>query len=321
VFSQEDLETELSDLADFVIRHTYRRILEERGLSADLPLAVLALGKLGSREMNYLSDLDLVFVYDSAEAEANGQMPMEVVRFIQRLMRMLSTPLQEGPGYAVDARLRPTGNYGPLVVTRQTWWDYYGHQADLWELQALLRVRAVAGQAALCRNLEVQARKLCYRERDPDAVWSRLCHLRQRMQQERSEEGKDSVDLKLGSGGLADIEFLVQGHQLLYGCSRPRLQIGSLRAALKAVEAEDTDKSGPFRELLATFGEYRALEHRLQVSTNLSGAVIGEHQLTTMRALGLWPPSGGTYTIDQWQDLLRLRRRTRQLFTRWCANL
>jgi [glutamine synthetase] adenylyltransferase / [glutamine synthetase]-adenylyl-L-tyrosine phosphorylase len=321
VFSQEDLETELSSLADFVIRHTYRRILEERGLSADLPLAVLALGKLGSREMNYLSDLDLVFVYDSVEAEANGQMPMDVVRFIQRLMRMLSTPLQEGPGYAVDARLRPTGNYGPLVVTRQTWGDYYSQQADLWELQALLRVRAVAGQDKLCRELEAQARQLCYRQRDPEAVWSRLCHLRQRMQQERSEEGKDSVDLKLGSGGLADIEFLVQGHQLLYGCSRPELQLGSIRLALTALGAEDSDQSSPFRELLTTFGEVRALERRLQVSANLSGAVIGEHQLTTMRALGLWPPSRGSYSIEHWPDLLHLRRRVRQLFSRWCANL
>jgi [glutamine synthetase] adenylyltransferase / [glutamine synthetase]-adenylyl-L-tyrosine phosphorylase len=319
--TQVELETSLSSLGEFVIRHTYHRIREERGLSAHLPLAVLALGKLGSREMNYLSDLDLVFVYDAPEAEDSGQIPMEVVRFIQRLMRMLSTPLQEGPGYAVDTRLRPTGNYGPLVVTRQTWWEYYRHQADLWELQALLRVRAIAGQDALCQWLDGEARKLCYRERDPQAVWSRLCHLRQRMQQERSEESDDKIDLKLGLGGLADIEFLVQGHQLLYGHSRPELQTGSIRLALEALKNESAAAAGPFREVLATFCELRALEHRLQLSSNLTGSTVTELQLSTMQALGLWPPRRAANTIDRWQDLLRLRRRVRQLFSRWCTNL
>jgi glutamate-ammonia-ligase adenylyltransferase len=271
--------------------------------------------------MNYLSDLDLVFVYDAPEAEESGQIPMEVVRFIQRLMRMLSTPLQEGPGYAVDTRLRPTGNYGPLVVTRQTWWEYYRHQADLWELQALLRARAIVGQDVLCQWLDGEARKLCYQERDPQTVWSRLCHLRQRMQHERSEESDDKVDLKLGLGGLADIEFLVQGHQLLYGHSRPELQTGCIRLALKSLGDQVADATGPFREVLAIFRELRALEHRLQLSSNLTGATVSEAQLSTMRALGLWPPGRGVYIIDQWPDLLRMRRRVRQVFSRWCTNL
>ena len=198
--NSETLEAELSRLADFVIQQTYERVRRNLGLGSDLPLAVLALGRLGSREMSYLSDLDLVFVYRPRPGEADDLIPAEVVRLIQRFMRMLSTPLHEGPGYEVDARLRPTGNYGPLIVTRNSWMDYYRDQADLWEIQALLRVRCVAGNKELGDWIEERAREVCYRKRNPEEVWARLCHLRQRMQRERAEEKGDQIDIKLGLG-------------------------------------------------------------------------------------------------------------------------
>ncbi|MCF8030195.1 MAG: hypothetical protein K9K39_04820, partial [Desulfohalobiaceae bacterium] len=141
--SAEEASGELSDLADFVIRHTYDWVRFHLGLPEDLPLAVLALGKLGSREFGYLSDLDLMFVYQPSGGGEDEAIPQKVVRLAQRLMRMLSTPLQEGPGYSVDAELRPSGSYGPLAVTRKSWEKYYAHEADIWEIQALLRLRAV----------------------------------------------------------------------------------------------------------------------------------------------------------------------------------
>jgi glutamate-ammonia-ligase adenylyltransferase len=319
--TQRQMEEALSDLADFVIRHTYRRIQEERGLPSDMPLAVLALGKLGSGEMDYLSDLDLVFVYHSAAADNSGQIPMEVVRFIQRLLRMLSTPLQEGPGYEVDTRLRPTGNYGPLVVTRDNWLEYYQQQADLWELQALLRMRAVAGREDLCRWIEEQALRICYREREPTAVWRRLCHLRQRMEFERGVEHKEGVDIKLGAGGVADLEFLVQGNQLLAGWRRPELRHRSIRQAILGLRADPAAGEGRFGELWRAFRTLRALEHRLHLATNLRGSTITARQLALMRDLGLWPPRESVSQVEDWPDLLRLCRRVRQLFREWCTNL
>ena len=317
---QEELEWMLSDLADFVIQHTYQSVREERGLDPELPVAILALGKLGSREMNYLSDLDLVFVYDSPQADLNGEIPLEVIRLIQRFMRMLSTPLQEGPGYAVDARLRPTGNYGPLVVTRDSWLDYYANRADLWEVQALLRVRAIAGEVNLCRWIEEEALSLCYRERDAASVWSRLCHLRQRMQQERSDEAGGDMDVKLGAGGLADTEFLVQGHQLLFGTLHKELQTGSIRCALQRMQDIFPDLRNSFRELMATFEGFRALEHRLQLLTNLSGSTLTPGQFDAMKAVGLWPPHPVGRLAEDWQTLLLMRRRVREMFRRWCPN-
>lgn len=320
-FSQEQSEYALSELADFVIRHTYRWIREERGLPEDLPLVVVGLGKLGSREMNYLSDLDLVFVYRAPDTDDSGQIPLEVVRFIQRLMRMLSTPLGEGPGYAVDVRLRPTGNYGPLVVTHGSWEDYYARQADLWEIQALLRSRAITGHPDLCQWIEQNAIRICYQQREADTVWSRLCHLRQRMQLERSEERPDLVDLKLGVGGLADVEFLVQGHQLLFGCGQEGLRTRSTRAALQALVPATGFDDSLLAELSKAFRALRALERRLQLATNLSAASLTPGLLESMLTVGIWPPGGRDHGIFCWADLLAIRRKVRQVFRQWCANL
>ncbi|HBD07047.1 MAG TPA: hypothetical protein DCZ69_02205 [Syntrophobacteraceae bacterium] len=320
-FTQEQSEVALSELADFIIRHTYQWVREERGLPEDLPLVVVSLGKLGSQEMNYLSDLDLVFVYRTPESDASGQIPLDVVRFIQRFMRMVSTPLEEGPGYAVDVRLRPTGNYGPLVVTHVSWEEYYSRQADLWEIQALLRARAIAGPPDVCVWLEDRARHICYQRREPDAVWSRLCHLRQRMQLERSDERTDFVDLKLGYGGLADVEFLVQGHQLLFGNEQEELRVRSTRGALQCLSNSAPEGGPVFAEVVTAFRALRALERRLQLTTNLSAATLTPAQLESMLTLKIWPPGERDHGILGWEDLLATRRKVRQLFRHWCANL
>jgi glutamate-ammonia-ligase adenylyltransferase len=176
------LEEELTTLADFFIHNTLAAVRLNLGLPADLPLSVLGMGKLGSGEMSYLSDLDLVFVYAPGVHEPDDQIPGEVIRLIQRFMNMLSIPLQEGPGYPMDARMRPTGTHGPLVVTRKSWLEYYVDQADIWEIQALLRVRHIAGDPELGRWIEDKAWEICYRQRSPESVWPRICHLRDRME-------------------------------------------------------------------------------------------------------------------------------------------
>ena len=272
-FSHETLEAELSSLADFVIRHTYERVRRNLGLDPDLPLAVLALGRLGSQEMSYLSDLDLVFVYRPRPGEADDLIPAEVVRLVQRFMRMLSTPLHEGPGYDVDARLRPTGNYGPLIVTRSSWLDYYLHQADLWEIQALLRVRCVAGNGELGAWIEERAREICYRKRDPEEVWARLCHLRRRMQRERAEEKGDQIDIKLGLGRPDGFRIPGPGQRFNRGLPPSSAAGPSVRSGLwetcwnmsLLLQRFVSGSDGAFETL-------RALAHRLRLHSNLASS-------------------------------------------------
>ena len=319
--NSETLETELSKLADFVIRHTYERVCRTLDLDPDLPLAVLALGRLGSREMSYLSDLDLVFVYRPRPGEADDLIPAAVVRLVQRFMRMLSTPLHEGPGYEVDARLRPTGNYGPLIVTRSSWLDYYLHQADLWEVQALLRVRCAAGNVELGAWIEEQAREICYQKRDPAEVWGRLCHLRQRMERERAEEKGDRIDIKLGLGGLTDFEFLAQGYALTDGYRLPQLQVQSVRSALAVVLEQAAPLQDSAREVTAALETLRALAHRLRLHSNLATSRLGPEFFEAMKKLRLWPPHHHGSAIEDWQDLIRLRRRARSALQCFCPDL
>lgn len=317
----ESLEIQLTSLADFIIRHTYERGRAHVGLDASLPLVVLALGKMGSREMGYLSDLDLAFVYDPPPGNSADQIPMDVVRFAQRFMRMLSVPLSEGPGYPVDARLRPTGNYGPLIVTRNNWAQYYESKADLWEIQALLRVRCVAGHDGLSEWLERESQHICFRKRDPGEVWGRICHLRGRMQRERAEEKGDIIDLKLGYGGVADLEFLVQGTQLIHGWETPQLRQPSVRKSLRAVLDHALGDETLTREVCAIHDGIRALEHRLGLFTNLTTSKLTPAHLADMTALDLWPVRGVGSALENWEGVLRVRRRVRQIFQKFCPDL
>ena len=346
------LEEEQTSLADFVVRNTLAAVGQNLGLPADLPLSVLGMGKLGSGEMSYLSDLDLIFVYAPRAHEPANQIPAEVVRLIQRFMNMLYTPLQEGPGYPVDVRLRPSGTHGPLVVTRKSWIEYYEAQADIWEIQALLKVRRIAGDPELGQWIEDKAGQICCRKRSPESVWPRLCHLRNRMEKERAAETETEIDLKLGMGGLADIEFMAQAQMLVegriweieceitdglraefgnsgtgftparpaYGGGRPAPRGSIRRAVQEFLKDSPIPRSGGTRldELSSAFGTLRALDHRVRLHTNSSAAKLDERRFEAMVLLGLWPPHFDGSLIETWQDVLRLRRKIRGIFKRFC---
>jgi glutamate-ammonia-ligase adenylyltransferase len=313
-----ELMGELSLLADFVVQTTLDCIARHVAGSTDLPLAVLGLGKLGSRELGYYSDLDLMFVYEPDKAGEQERIPERIVRLIQRFMRMLSTPLQEGPGYEIDAELRPTGNYGPLVVTRQKWESYYAREADLWEVQALLRMRRVAGDERLGKHLEEYAASLCYSPRTPSGVWPRLCHLRARMEEERAQERQGAINMKLGPGGLADLEFLVQGHQLILGHENRILRGGAFSDMLLEVLRSCGLAEESVRALHSVYYTYRSLEQRLQHLSNVRSAHLTGEQLQAMTDRGLWPPEQRLLAVEGWTDLLQMRRRVREVWKRTC---
>jgi glutamate-ammonia-ligase adenylyltransferase len=320
------LEEEQTALADFVIGNTLAAVRRNLGLPADLPLSVLGMGKLGSVEMSYLSDLDLVFVYAPRAHDAAKQIPSEVIRLIQRFINMLYTPLQEGPGYPMDVRLRPTGTHGPLVVTPESWLEYYEAQADIWEIQALLRIRHIAGDAELGQWIEDKAGEICCRKRSLESVWPRLCHLRNRMEKERGAETEKEIDLKLGMGGLADIEFMVQAQLLVGGRVCPQSSVlspqstpyRSVRRVIHQLFKDLPQTASSSDEMSAAFGALRALDHRVRLHTNSSGAKLDERRCAAMVLLGLWPPDSDGSSIETWQDVLRLRREVRGAFKRFC---
>jgi glutamate-ammonia-ligase adenylyltransferase len=178
---------------------------------------VLALGKFGGRELAERSDLDIMLVYDAPQdAAAPGDF---YTRLTQRLITALSSPTEEGTLYEIDTQLRPSGSKGPVAVRLSSFERYYAEEAWTWELQALTRARAVAGDAALGIRVMSAVRSTLARPRDSAKVLGEVADMRARMERERRARG--IWDLKLAPGGFVDIEFVAQALQLTNAGQHP----------------------------------------------------------------------------------------------------
>lgn len=194
---------------------------------------VLALGKFGGRELAEGSDLDLMLVYDAPEASANaGDF---YTKLTQRLISALSSPTEEGSLYDIDTKLRPSGSKGPVAVRLSSFERYYAEEAWTWELQALTRLRAVAGNEELGQHVETISRAALGRPRDKAKTLADVAEMRALMDRERPS--KSIWDLKLAPGGLVDIEFIVQALQLTAGALAPQVLSANTGEALAKLSA------------------------------------------------------------------------------------
>jgi len=198
-------------LADTCIQGLFAATAEEFARRGRLPegrMALLGLGKLGGRELAAGSDLDVMLVYEAA----SGQGPEAFARFTQALIAALSAPTAEGPLYAIDMQLRPSGSKGPIAVRLSSFVRYYEEEAWTWELLALTRLRLVAGDAELGATALAAAQAAFARPRDAAAQAADVLAMRAKMDAERPAKGL--WDLKLSPGGLVDLEFAVQARML-----------------------------------------------------------------------------------------------------------
>ena len=241
-----------------------------------MALAVLALGKLGGRELGYASDLDLVFVYGK-DGESDGARPLANVtymtRLAQRLMSGLHTMHPSGRLYEIDTRLRPSGSQGLLVSSLAAWRRYHQESAELWERQALTQLRPVAGDAALGQEAAAIAAECVYRgPAEPRAmdhcdISVALIAMRDRIERELGG-GAGAVDLKTGRGGMVDIEFASQYLQLVLGPAHPSLRTPSTLAALRAagrLGGALAWLAAPCALLADAYVYLRRIEHRLRI--------------------------------------------------------
>ncbi len=197
----------------------------------DAQFAIIAYGKLGGIELNYGSDLDLVFLHDSAGARqfTVGPRPIDnstfFAKLVQRIISLLTTRTGAGDLYEVDTRLRPSGRAGLLVSSFEAFTEYQRHQAWTWEHQALVRTRMVAGPAVLAERFQTIRREVLQRQHDPVALRREVREMRERMRTELDSSTAEIFDLKQGRGGIADIEFMVQYEVLANACHCPDLLI------------------------------------------------------------------------------------------------
>ncbi len=203
----EEVMRRLTRVAEIFTGLTYeitrRRLEEELGRRLPGGFAVLALGKLGAREMGYRSDLDLLFVYEGPD-----EMAYLSAKLAQRFLSYLSLKLAGGEGYPVDARLRPEGRKGPLTVPLTGLLHYYHEEADLWELVAATRMRFIVGSRDLGKRVENGLRRILSERALSAEDRRRLFEMRLYMERERGREDSETFNPKLGRGALADLEFL-----------------------------------------------------------------------------------------------------------------
>ncbi|HKD48751.1 MAG TPA: DUF294 nucleotidyltransferase-like domain-containing protein, partial [Rhizomicrobium sp.] len=231
--------------------------------------AVIAMGKLGGKEMTASSDLDLVFVYDVPEGveSSDGPKPLSptlyFARLAQRLISALTTPTAAGTLYEVDMRLRPSGNKGPAAVSLQSFADYHARESWTWEHMALTRARVVAGAEKLRARIDAEIAARLTTPRNAERILADAREMRKKILAQYP--GANHWDLKYAPGGLIDIEFLAQAHQLIHAPSYPDIldtnTIASLRKMAGLVLTE-----GDARLLIEAASLEQALTQILRIA-------------------------------------------------------
>ena len=274
----EEVWAQLSALAQAILARIYPLCLASAARRYGLPrlpdgrqagMSILALGKLGGRELTYASDLDLVFVH-SGGGPTDGRRQVGADEFFarvaQRVISALTSTMEAGQLYEVDTRLRPSGNQGTLVSSLQSFQTYHQEAAQVWERQVLLKARPVAGDEELGQELDAWVKGWVHGgEHEQADIPQEVRRLRGRLEQEKGGGRPGFFNLKLGAGGLLDVEFVVQYLQLRDGASLPGVRLTSTLGALSALCQEGSIQRNQAQRLERGYRFLRRLEARLRV--------------------------------------------------------
>ncbi|MFM9025028.1 MAG: bifunctional [glutamate--ammonia ligase]-adenylyl-L-tyrosine phosphorylase/[glutamate--ammonia-ligase] adenylyltransferase [Planctomycetaceae bacterium] len=275
--SLQTVVQQISHVADGVVSAALRAAERMVGARRGVPvgpdgrpatIAVIALGKLGGTELNYSSDIDLVFVH-SDDGRVAGPKPGTNQEFFERVVqetvRLLAEPTELGAAYRVDLRLRPHGTVGPASLALSAMLRYFDREGRTWERQAWLKARHVAGDAALGARLLADLEPWVHRRWLAATDIAGIKALKRRIERRSERAGTDGSDVKLGRGGIRDIEFTIQFLQLLSGGDAPRVRTpNTLEAIRRLAEAGSlTDQERGILERNYTL--LRTVEHRLQI--------------------------------------------------------
>jgi len=277
-----EITEELSNLADAILDVSYERIrvelaarhgvpryVDQNGQSRECGMSVIALGKLGGRELNYSSDIDLMFVY-TANGDTDGPNQISNKEFYKKVANqyteLLSTYTAEGMCYRVDLRLRPDGSLGEVCISLDGAKKYYQARARDWELQMLIKARVAAGDRDTGRELLDVVEPLIYSTTLDFSAIEAVSVTRERISEKlnRRRLGKPAFDIKLAPGGIRDIEFLVQCLQRLHGGRVPWVRQGGTLLALGRLNDKDLLSAAEYGRLVSAYRFLRNLEHRLQ---------------------------------------------------------
>ena len=299
--------TQLSDLADTLVDHTLRIAASEAARKqGPLPgrFAVIGMGKLGGGDLNYSSDIDLIYVYDAPEQEvaaAHGRYQ----KLGRRLTALLSDHTTEGYLYRVDMRLRPMGQRGNLVYSLQQSTQYYESLGETFERFALLKARPIAGDLELGRQFVARVTPFVYRKYIDHAAIEELARYKARADREHARHGDLDLNIKEGRGGIREVELFAQVFQLLHGGDQPALRTGHTLTALDQLGAHRFIDPDVQRDLAEAYIFLRNIEHGLQAAQgqqthSLTGTERGLRALS--RRLGFDAIETLTTVLDRHRD-------------------
>jgi glutamate-ammonia-ligase adenylyltransferase len=244
---------------------------------------ILAFGKLGGKELNYSSDIDLMFLYDE-EGNTRGKRITSIgnddffARVTTEVVRLLSAHTDRGQAYRVDLRLRPEGQRGPLARSLASTLSYYDTLGRTWERQALIKIRPVAGDIRLGEEFIKAIEPFVYRKYLSFAEINEIKALKRRIEQKTRRAGANETEVKTGHGGIRDIEFAIQFLQLLNGGDLPELRQPNTLKAMLALEKAGCLSDQEYRALDDSYRFLRKTEHRLQLMFDLQTHSLPERR-------------------------------------------
>ncbi len=264
-------DTSLEVALEVALRNVSRRFGDPY-TNADVPArcVFIGFGKLGGKELNYSSDIDLIFLYDE-EGHSRGKGVTIIsnddyyARVCSEVVRLLSTHSDRGQAYRVDLRLRPEGQRGPLARSLASTLSYYDTMGRTWERQALIKVRPVAGDAKLGEEFIRAIEPFVYRRYLSVAEINEIKALKRKIEHKSGQFGESDTEVKTGHGGIRDVEFTIQFLQLLNGGDLTDIRLANTLKALLALTKVGCLTDLEYRVLDDTYRFLRKVEHRLQL--------------------------------------------------------
>jgi glutamate-ammonia-ligase adenylyltransferase len=268
--SFEQVTRTLSDFADRALQRAFEATVEARTPGAELHgFAVLALGKHGSRELNYSSDVDLIFLYDpqTLPLKPREEPGQAALRIGQRLVELIQKRDANGYVFRVDLRLRPSPEVTPIALPVDAAISYYESSALPWERAAFIRARVVAGDQALGRYFLDAIHPFVWRRSLDFGAIGELQSITRRIRDHYAQGQRfgPGFDLKRGRGGIREVEFFAQIHQLIHGGREPQLRAPATLDALSALSASGWINAEEAEDLAQSYRLFRTIEHRLQM--------------------------------------------------------
>ncbi len=262
------------EVCDRQLQEEFGRPLEseEDGISRTAEMTILGMGKFGGNELNFSSDIDLIYCYSSTHGETEGGRRKErislhryFVKLAELLTRALHQVTEDGFVFRVDTRLRPDGNNGDLAISLNGAEVYYESWGQSWERAAMIKARPVAGSIKLGTELLRRLKPFVYRRYLDFGMIEDIMLMKQKINASLGRENEPERNLKLGNGGIREIEFFIQAHQLVNAGTRPHLQFRNSLRVLNLLAEDGLITAADRQTLDAAYRFLRMVEHRIQI--------------------------------------------------------